>query len=127
MAVVAKVPHTINGKKYGMFYHFDDGRILYLAWRSGEKTRGLYFQENAWCLDNSTLREAQARGCEMIGIAHRIGKKINYYITNLDDYFGADSEVHPNGTTPQRRLNRDKFIINTTKTAGYISTAIRLR
>ena len=127
MSIVAKVPHSINGKKYGMFYHFDDGRCLYLAWRSGEKTRGLYFQKNAWCLDTATLREAEARGCTSIEIAHKVGKKINYYITNLKDYFGPDSEVHSMGTTPQRRLNRDRFIINTTRSAAYISTAIRIR
>jgi hypothetical protein len=110
-----------------MFYHFPDGRCLYLAWRSGEKSRSLFFKKNAWCIDTATLREAKYRGCTAIGIAHRVGKAVSYYITNLDDYWNPPSEFHREGTTPQRRLSRDKFLVNTSLSAGSIHRAMRLR
>lgn len=127
MVVITRVLHSINGKKYGMFYHFPDGRCLYLAWRTGEKSRSLFFQKNAWCLDIATLREAERRGATAVGIAHKIGKDVHYYITNLADFWSPPSEPHPQGITPQRRLGRDKFVVNTTRSAGSIAKAMKLK
>jgi hypothetical protein len=124
---ITRVPHSVNGKKYGMFYHFDDGRCLYLAWRSGEKSRSLFFRKNAWCLDIATLREAERRGATAIGVAHRVGKNVHYYITRLQDFWSPPSEPHPEGTTPQRRLGRDKFLVNTSISSGSIAKAMKLR
>lgn len=124
---ITRVMHLVNGKRYGMFYHFDDGRCLYLAWRSGEKNRSLFFRENAWCIDITTLREARHRGCTAIGIAHKVGKSVNYYITNIDNFFNPPSEAHPEGKTPQRRLRRDHFIVNTTLSAGHIASALKIK
>lgn len=127
MVSIVRVPHSINGKKYGMFYHFPDGRCLYLAWRSGEKSKSLYFKKNAWCIDTATLREAKYRGCTAIGFAHKIGKDVFYYVTNLDAFWNPPSEPHPEGTTPQRRLSRDKFLVNTALSAGSIAKFMKLR
>lgn len=127
ITVTAREPHSVNGKKYGMFYHLDDGRCLYLAWRSGAKTRGLYFAKNAWCVDISTLRMCERRGCYAIGVAHKVAGKTAYYVTKIEDFFGPDSEPHPEGTTPQRRLNREKFRVNTTRHAGYIASKMAIR
>lgn len=111
MVSITRVPHSVNGKRYGMFYHFDDGRCLYLAWRSGEKSKSLYFAKMAWCLDIATLREAERRGATAIGIAHKVGTRTDFYICNLQDFWNPPSERHPEGTTPQRRLSRDKFLV----------------
>ena len=124
---VTRVLHSVNGRKYGMFYHFDDGRCLYLAWRSGEKSKSLFFKKNAWCLDTATLREAKYRGATAIGVAHRVGKDVFYYVTNLDDFWNPPSEPHPEGDTPQRRLSREKFLVNTSVSVGSLTKAMRIR
>ena len=126
MVSIVRVPHSINGKRYGMFYHFDDGRCLYLAFRSGEKTKSLHFAKMAWCLDIATLREAERRGCTAIGIAHKVGNRIDFYVCNLIDFWNPPSERHPPGTTPQRRLSRDNFPVRLSKVGvgkgGLVST-----
>lgn len=127
MVVITRVVHSVNGKKYGMFYHFADGRCVYMAWRSGAKSRSLFFQKNAWCMDIATLREAERRGATAVGIAHRVGTTVHFYITNIRDFWGPASESHPEGTTPQRRLGRDRFLVNTSKSAGSIAKAMKLR
>lgn len=127
MIVTARVPHSVNGKKYGMFFHLDDGRCIYMAWRTGAKTRGLFFKTNAWCIDIATLRDCERRGIEVIGIAHRVAGKTAYYLTYVKDFWGPDSESHPEGKTPQRRLCREKFRVNTTRSAGYIESKMKIR
>lgn len=110
MVSVVRSRHTVNGKFYGMFYHFDDGSCLYLAVRSGEKTKSYHFKSNSWCLDIDTLRAAERHGCEYVGVAHKVGaNKFDYYITKLEDFWQPPSERHPEGATPQRRLNRYFF------------------
>lgn len=114
--MITRVPHKINGRFYGMFCHWDDGRCIYFACRSGSKTRSYHFDTNSWCLDIDTLRAAESRGCQWIGIEHKIGtNKFDYYITRIEDFFGADSERHYGGDTPQRRLKRPLFRILVSK------------
>lgn len=125
--VLRREAHSINGKKYGMFFHLADGQCVYLAWRSGAKTRGLFFAKNAWCIDTATLRECAYRGCQVIGIAHKVSGKVAYYLTLLSDFWGPDSEPHPEGKTPQRRLCREHFRVNTTRHAGYIASKMRIK
>lgn len=109
---VVRVPHSINRKRYGMFYHFDNGECLYLAHCSGESTKLYHYKSNSWCLDLDTLREAERRGCKYVGIEHKVGtNKFHYYITLLRDFFDPPSEVHTEGNTRQRRLNRYLFRI----------------
>lgn len=124
---IKRTKHSVNGKDFGMFYRFDDGRGLYLAWRSGEKNRSLSFTHNAWCLDTTLLRQVQRNGCESIGIAHRVGKKVTYYITNTSDFLLSPSEVHTSGQTPQRRLCRDRFQVDTSLSEESIALAVKLR
>lgn len=124
---IERIKHSVNGKNFGMFYRFVDGRGLYLAWRSGEKSRSLSFAHNAWCLDTALIRQVERNSCGFIGIAHRVGKKVTYYITNTSDFLLAPSEAHAGVHAPQRRLCRDKFQVNTSLSEESIAFAARLR
>jgi hypothetical protein len=108
-------PHTVNGKRFGAFYHIGD-ECIYLAWRSGVATKSYHFKSNSWCLDIDTLRAAERRGCKYVGVAHKVGaNKFDYYVTLLEDYFQPPSEPHPEGVTRQRRLNRYCFRLRMSK------------
>lgn len=113
--VIETDPHRINGKFYGEWHTFDDGRVLYMAHRSGAKSKSIFFDKMAWCLDISTLREAAYRGCTAICMRHKLGTKIHLYVSNLSDWWGPHSEPHPPGKTPQRRLPLDKFLVQKAK------------
>jgi FAD synthase len=113
--VIKSDPHKINGKFYGEWLTFPDGRVLYMAHRSGAKSKSIYFAKMAWCLDTATLREAEYRGVTAIGIRHKLNNKLHIYVSNLTDWWGKDSEVHPEGKTPQRRLPLDKFLVKKAK------------
>lgn len=109
---VVRIPHKINGKMYGVFCHMDDGKCIYFAIRSGEKSKSFHFKTNSWCLDIDTLMAAQSRGCLWVGVAHKVGtNKFDYYITRLEDFIDPPSQRHWEGVTPQRRLNRAFFRI----------------
>lgn len=97
-----------------MFYTLSDGRQLYLAWRSGsgKSSKGYFKNKNAWCIDKSTLRTCEDRGIKAVGIAWRNAGKIQYYLTNIEDFWNPPSEDHNLGDAPQRRLNRDRFLVN---------------
>lgn len=125
--VVKREAHTINGRKYGMFYHLDDGRIIYLAWRSGMKTKGYFHKTNSWCLDINTLRMCEHKGVFAVGVAHRVNGKMDYYLTYLEDFFGPDSARHYEGDAPQRSLCRERFRVNSTKRVAAIASKMRLR
>lgn len=124
---VLRIPHKVNGKLLGAFYHFDNGRSMYLAYCVGQKPKALFLNENAWCIDTSIIRQCQREGCEAIGIAHRVGKHVDFYITNLTDFLDSPSEVHSRGAVPQRRLSRDRFMIDTSKSEESIVKAMRLK
>lgn len=110
MVSIVRTRHTINGKFYGMFFHFDDGTGFYLACRSGASTKSYHYKSNSWCLDVETLRACERHNCEYIGVAHKVGtNKFDYYITKLEDFWQPPSERHPEGDRPQRRLNRYCF------------------
>jgi hypothetical protein len=125
--VITRVKHTINGKVCGMFYRFKDGRYLYLSWVSGDKPRSLHVKKNAWCIDLSIVREVERRGCTAIGVAHKTSKGVIYYITNIADMLNPPSEFYSGGKQPQRLLHRDLFLVNTSKSAGNIAKAIKIR
>lgn len=113
--VIVTDPHKINGKFYGEWHTFDDGRVLYMAHRSGAKSKSIYFAKMAWCLDIDTLKQAAYRGATAIAIRHKLGSRIHIYVSNLSDWWGSDSERHPEGKTPQRRLPLDKFLVTKCK------------
>lgn len=125
--VIARTPHAINGKRLGTFYRFADGRGLYLAHVSGERPRCLDTRRNAWLMEYDALRQAQLRGCGAVGIAHRVGKHVTYYVTALEDMLDHPSERVFGAKTLQRRLARDRFRVNTALHAGNIARAMRLR
>lgn len=127
ITVVKREAHSINGRKYGMLYHLDDGRIIYLAWRSGMKTKGYFHKTNSWCIDVNTLRMCEHRGVCAVGVAHKVGGKVDYYLTRIEDFWGADSDRHREGDTPQRSLCRERFRANSTKRLAHISAKMRLR
>lgn len=126
--MIARTDRTVNGKFKGRFYDFGDGRKLYLEHIGGEKTRSLDFKHNAWILPTSTIRQAEAAGCTQIGILHKIGKKKMTYIANMKDFLNPPSEVHyVSGKEPMRRLNRNRFVVNSTHSSSYIEKSLEIR
>ena len=126
--MIERADRTVNGKFKGRFYTFPDGHKLYLEHIGGEKTRSLDHKHNAWLLPTQTIREAESKGCTQIGILHRIGKKKVVYITNMQDFLNEPSEVHyAPGKEPMRRLNRNRFITNTTLSSDYIDNSLKIR
>lgn len=110
-----------------MFYHFPDGRCLYLAWQSGERPKQLLGKQNAWFLDAATLREAKYRGATAIGVAHRIGKTVHYYVVNADDWWNPPSESHSDSGALCRKLSRNEFHVNTSVSNEALLKAMKLR
>ena len=126
--MITRTDRTVNGKFKGRYYSFPDGRKLYLEHIGGEKTRSLDYKHNAWILPTQTIREAEAKGCTQIGILHKIGKKKATYITNIADFLSLPSEAHwVAGKEPQRRLNRNHFVVNSTHSASYIENSLKIR
>lgn len=121
--MITNVPHRPGGRFYGFFHFFPSGKGIYMAHRSGNDKKGYYRKANAWCVDNDTLRACQSRGIESIGIRWRSGSRVFYYVTNVEDFFGPKSERHYVGDTPQRRLNREDFLVKKARVkvrgAGY--------
>lgn len=126
--MIERTDRTVNGKFKGRFYTLPNGRKIYLEHISGEKTRSLDMKHNAWLLPTQTIREAEARGCTQIGILHKVGKKHFTYIANIQDYLGEPSEAHyVSGKEPMRRLNRCRFVVNSTMTASHIEKSLKIR
>lgn len=126
--MIERTDRTVNGKFKGRFYTFPDGRKLYLEHIGGEKTRSLDHKHNAWLLPTQTIREAESKGCTQIGILHKIGKKHATYIANIKDFLEPPSEIHyVSGREPMRRLNRSRFVVNSTHTASYIENSLKIR
>lgn len=126
--MIKRTQHTsLQGKTIGMFYHFDDGRCLYLSWESGASTKALIASKNAWAIDYDVLYAAERQGCTAIGIAHRINGMVIYYITNLRNYWNPPSESHAGKYATQRILGRDKFLVNTSLSESYIERMSRLK
>ena len=110
--MIRRESHTINGKFQGMWYHFDDGRILYLVHYSGIKTKGQVVRRNAWYVDSSILREAGRRGCDAVGVIHRVGKHKYFYVTNREDFWNPPAEMGIFKGMSQRILPKSKFMVN---------------
>lgn len=128
MTTITRTDRTVNGKFKGRFYTLPDGRKVYLEHIGGEKTRALDLKHNAWVLPTSTIRQAEAAGCTQIGILHKVGKNKATYLTNIKDFLGEPSEVHyVSGKEPMRRLNRNRFVVNSTHSASYIENCLKIR
>ena len=109
--MIRREPHTNNGKFVGMWYHFPDGRQMYLAHYSGEKTKGSVPKRNAWYVDRSILREAERRGCFAVGVLHRIGKHKYFYLTNRADFWKLPAEDGIYQSMSQRILPKSRFMV----------------
>lgn len=105
-----KVPNTVNGRFYGMFYELSSGRSLYLAHRTPGQ---IYQAKMAWCLDESTLRTCRSHGIEAVGVAVRHNGRTLYYLTHIDDFYGDKSFRHY-GDSVQRGLPAKHFRVNPT-------------
>ncbi|WP_151708869.1 hypothetical protein [Acinetobacter brisouii] len=128
MNVLSREPRMSDGKTIGEYVTFEDGAKLYLHHYSGEKNRNLIMKHNAWALPTRVIREAERLGCAMIGIRHKVGKKLFVYMVRIQDFLDAPSEIHyAQGKEPMRRLNRNRFTVSTTKTEGYIESRLKIR
>lgn len=126
--MITRTDRTVNGKFKGRYYDFPNGQKLYLEHIGGEKTRSLDYKTNSWTLPTQTIREAESKGCTQIGILHKIGKQKATYIANIKDFLEAPSEVHwVSGKEPMRRLNRNRFVVNSTHSASYIENSLKIR
>lgn len=124
--MIKREPNSINGKFMGMWYSFPDGRVMYLAHYSGERTKGL--SDNAWRIDTSILRQAERRGCHSVGVIHRVGKHRYVYLTNLSDFWNSpDSGSALQNSMSQRTLPRSKFLLNPSNDREQIDSHIRIR
>lgn len=126
--MIVREPHTFNGKFVGVWYTFADGRQMYLAHYSGEKTKGLLRDKNAWRMDASVLRQAERRGCNAIGVIHRVGKHKYLYLTNRDDFWNSPASIPTLlNSMSQRALPRNKFLVNPSFDRQQIAEHIKLR
>lgn len=127
--VIEKLPHSVNGKLKGSFIKFDDGKHIYMAFVSGEKTKNLSREHNAWVLPISAIRQAQAKGCTEIAIRYKVGSQYSYYMTPIQDFIDLPSERHssPLFNEPMRRLNRNLFAVNSTRLQGNIEKNLTIR
>jgi hypothetical protein len=98
-----------------------------MAIREGRGSKGFFVLTNSWCIDVSTINAAKRRGVKAILIAHRDGKKLDFYATNIEDLDGPNSDVHPSGTTRQRCLPKQCWLRNPMKTLGYITAKVKIR
>lgn len=126
--MIRREPHTFNGKPVGMWYHFPDGKMMYLAHYAGARVKGYVQAKNAWCVDVSILREAERRGCNAVGVVHRIGKRKYFYLANRDDFWHSP---HSNGgilnSMSQRILPLGKFLVNPSLDRELINSHMRIR
>ncbi|MFM0095584.1 hypothetical protein PQQ87_08225 [Paraburkholderia nemoris] len=117
------VPHTVNGKFYGRWYHLDSGRIIYLAHR---KEREIFQAKWAWCIDHRTLEQSRQRGCWAIGVIIKKEGKRQVWLTHVDDFYGEHSFRHRYETL-QRGLPLSKFRVRPDTRAKAIERAMRIR
>lgn len=119
-----RVPHTINGKPFGMFYHLDDGRVIYMAHR---RARDVERTKNAWCIDVSVLEEARKLGASAVGVMCGKGKSKKFWLTSIQDFFESRHSFAHWGTAPQRGLPLTRFIVNPHASRDYVTSAVKIR
>jgi len=112
IVVIKRVPRTVNGKTLGTFYHFDSDVVMYLAHCVGEKDKHYIPKKNAWYFDIGTISEATRRNTTVIGIAHRVGKNIRYYVTYMTNFLN-DAVPYWGNKETGRSLEVGKFMVNT--------------
>ena len=123
--MIERVSRTVNGKLLGTFYHFDDGSVMYLAHYAGKKNKHFISEKNSWYFDIGTVTEAQHRGVTIIGIAHRVGKNMNHYITYMED-FAKDSVPYWGKKETGRSIELGRFKVNTALNAERIEKSMKI-
>lgn len=119
-----KTKHTVNGVLCGMWVETDD-RKLYIALR---KPRQLIFRSDAWGIDQSLLMKAQERGVDIIGVAVKRGKRFDYYMARLTDFFtDSFSFQHYHESVRQRALPRNRFRVRPDLSEAHIVSVSRVR
>ena len=116
-------PHRVNGRFFGAWYSFDDGSGLYLAHR---RLSQVYKKKTAWCLDRTTLEMTRDRGFKVVGVAVKQGKRVHYYMTPVDDFFGPHSFLNYDNML-QRGLPLNRFRITPSHVAANVARAIKIR
>jgi hypothetical protein len=122
--MVKRVPHTVNQKFYGTWYHFDDGRVIYLARR---KEREIFQAKWAWCIDHRTLQLCRERGCWAVGVLVRKEGKWQVWATHIDDFYDSPHSFRHRYETLQRGLPLAKFRVRPDTRAKAIERAMRIR
>ena len=124
--VIERKRHSVNGRHYGWWVTFPDGRIMYVAYRaSTREVRGYCRRHDAWALDLRLLNEMKARGVCRVGLIH--GKKSRrYYATLAQDFFGPLSRAWAGKDSTQRLLPRNAWRVNPMADEGNIAKAMRL-
>lgn len=126
--MIEREDRKVNGKLKGRYYDLKNGSKLYLEHVSGEKTKSLDTKKNAWLLPTATIRQAEYKGCTAIGVLHKIGKKQHVYIVPIEHFLSEPSETYwAQGKEPMRCLNRNLFVINSTRSIPYIESTLKIR
>lgn len=119
-----RYPHSVNGRFYGNWHYLPSGKALYLAHRRPSE---VFHRRTAWCIDVRTLEEAKTRGISYVGVVTRNGKKRNFWITLVEDFFTDPHSFSHFGDTRQRGLPLSRFRVNPSATASAIASAMSLR
>lgn len=122
--MVKRVPHTVNGRFYGMWYYLADGRLIYLAHR---RRKEIYRAKMAWRLDMTLLDEAKCRGAVAVGVICKSGKDTHFYLTRPSDFFDSPFSFSHWGETKQRGLPLSRFRVNPSTDRKVIAATMRLR
>lgn len=121
--MLASKKHMVNGVLQGMWFELDD-RKVYFAVRT---TRQLA-RNDAWGISESLLRKAKDSGVEVVGVAHKRGKRYEFYMAALTDFYDDPYAIryHQDGMR-HRALPRNRFRIRPDLNLERIISAARIR
>lgn len=117
------IPHKVNSRHYGAFYHFPDGRAVYLAHR---KRSEVFRAKNAWTIDLATLSLIKSKGIATCGVVCKSGADLFFWVTDIEDFFGIHSFSHF-GDSRQRGLPLTRFKVNPGLIARHIKKGMKIR
>lgn len=120
---MTKSKHVVNGVLCGMWFELDD-RKLYFAIRT---TRQMA-RNDAWGLSNSFLIKAKEGGVEMVGVAHKRGKRYEFYLAALNDFHNDPySFQYFHDGMRHRGLPRNRFRLRPDLNLDKIVSSARIR
>lgn len=124
--MIERTPYLVDGKPFGMFCRYPDGKCLFVVFYSGAKNKNLHVKKNAWMVNSDALYAAERFGATAICIAHKVRSQVTYYVTNLADFWNEPSETIFGKRKMQRALHRGAFKVNTSSSAETLETAALL-